>query len=593
MTIDGLIEKTVARDELRSLRPVVMGTEHMVVAGHYLAAQAGMQILEEGGNAVDAGVATGLALGVVQSDLVSVAGVAPIILFLADQQEVVTISGLGVWPQAASVDLFRREHGGRIPEGLLRTVVPSAPDAWITALEKFGRMSFGQVARSALRFASHGFPMHSFMSNRISEAEADYRRWESSAKVFLPDGRPPAPGEIFIQNDLGAVLQYMVEEERSASRRGRQAGLQAARNAFYRGDIAVRIVQYHRENGGLLTAQDLSNFRVRIEPSEQITFRDTEIHACGPWCQGPTLLQTLRLLEACDLKSLGHNSASYVHILTEALKLAFADREQFYGDPLHVEVPMAELLSERNANQRKGLIRSDQAWVEMPPPSRLGAAGKSPPDSSRGLGKPPGEAGNPKRPGWDTSYVCVVDRDGNAFSATPSDVSYDTPIIPGTGLAVSSRGSQSRVDPSHPACLAPGKRPRLTPNPALALRNGGLFMPIGTPGGDVQPQAMLQVLLNILVFGMNPQQAVEAPRFASYSFPSSFAPHSCYPGLLKIESRVRREMGVELEELGHRVSWWPGWSWRAGGVCTIMVDQARGVLQGGADPRRPGYAVGW
>ncbi len=593
MSIEGLTDRTEAGDELHSLRPVVMGTEHMVVAGHYLAAQAGMQVLEEGGNAVDAGVAAGIALGVVQSDLVSVAGVAPIILFLADQREVVTISGLGVWPQAASVDLFLREHGGCIPEGLLRTVVPAAPDAWITALERYGRMSFGQVARSAIRLASHGFPMHSFMSNRIGEAAEDYRRWESSAQVFLPDGRPPEPGEIFIQSDLGAVLQYMVDEDRSASRHGRQAGLQAARNAFYRGDIAARIIEYHHENGGLLSAQDLSDFRVTIEPPERIAFQDTEIYACGPWCQGPTLLQTLRLLETYDLKSLGHNSASYVHTLTEALKLAFADREQFYGDPRHVKVPMAGLLSKRNANQRKGLINPHQAWVEMPPPSRLGPAGEPPQGSSLGLGNSSGEAGNPKRPGWDTSYVCVVDRDGNAFSATPSDVSYDTPIIPGTGLAVSSRGSQSRVDPSHPACLAPGKRPRLTPNPALALRNGDLFMPFGTPGGDVQPQAMLQVFLNVLIFGMDPQQAVEAPRFASYSFPSSFAPHSCFPGQLKMESRVRRETVVELEQLGHRVRWWPDWSWRAGGVCTIMVDQVRGVLQGGADPRRPGYAVGW
>ena len=593
MSIDGVIDKTGAGNELRSLRPVVMGTEHMVVAGHYLAAQAGMQILEEGGNAVDAGVASGIALGVVQSDLVSFAGVAPIILFLADRREVVTISGLGVWPRAASVDLFRREYGGRIPEGLLRTVVPAAPDAWITALERYGRMSFGQVAQSAIRFASHGFPMHSFMSNRIGEAVEDYRRWESSAKIFLPDGRPPKPGEIFIQSDLGSVLQYMVEEERSASRRGRQAGLQAARSAFYRGDVAARIIQYHHENGGLLSAQDLSDFRVKIEPPERITFQDTEIYGCGPWCQGPTLLQTLRLLESYDLKSLGHNSVAYVHTVTEALKLAFADREHFYGDPLHVKVPMAELLSEHNTNQRKGLIRPDQAWIEMPPPSRLDATGEPPNGSSLGLGNSSGEAGNPKRPGWDTSYVCVIDRDGNAFSATPSDVSYDTPIIPGTGLAVSSRGSQSRVDPSHPACLAPGKRPRLTPNPALALRNGGLFMPFGTPGGDVQPQAMLQVFLNVLIFGMDPQQAVEAPRFASYSFPSSFAPHTCFPGQLKLESRVSRETGAELEQLGHRIGWWPDWSWRAGGVCAITVDQSRGVLQGGADPRRPGYAVGW
>ena len=593
MSFDSMNSKTEGENQLPSLRPVVMGTGHMVVAGHYLAAQAGMQILEAGGNAVDAGVAAGIALGVLQSDMVSVAGVAPIILYLADQREVVTISGLGVWPQAVSVDLFRREHGGQIPEGPLRTVVPAAPDAWITALEQYGRMGFGQVAQSAIRFASEGFPMHPFMSNRIKEAVEDYRRWASSAEVFLPNGRPPEPGEIFIQRDLGAVLQYMVDEERRAARRGRQAGLQAARKAFYRGDIAGKIVQYHQDNGGLLSAQDLSDFRVRIEPPERVTFRDTEVFACGPWCQGPTLLQALRLLEAYDLKSLGHNSTSYLHTVTEALKLAFADRERFYGDPLHVTVPMARLLSQANATRRRELIRPHQAWVEMPPPSQLEVTGEPPHGSSERLGNSSGEAGNPKRPGWDTSYVCVIDRDGNAFSATPSDVSCDTPIIPGTGLAVSSRGSQSRVDPNHPACLAPGKRPRLTPSPALVLRNRLPFMPFGTPGGDVQPQAMLQVFLNVLIFDMDPQQAVEAPRFASYSFPDSFAPHACFPGRLNLESRVPRETGMELEELGHRVSWWPDWSWRAGGVCAIVVDQARGVLRGGADPRRPGYAVGW
>lgn len=588
MPLDSWSDRGTESQPISAHRPVIMGTRHMVGAGHYLAAHAGFQILEAGGNAIDAGVAAGMALGVLQSDMVNVAGVAPIILYLADRREVVTISGLGGWPRAASLELFRQRYEGRIPEGLLRTVVPGAPDAWITALERYGTLGFGDVAAAAIRFARDGFPMHPFMADQIRTNADQYRRRPSNAAIYLPGGRPPEAGEIFRQTDLARTLQYMVDEEARARGRGREAGLQAARDAFYRGDIAASIVKFHRDNGGLLAAEDLAEFRVGVEPPVRTTFGDVEVCACGPWCQGPVLLQALNLLEVYDLRAQGHNSPRYIHTVTEALKLAFADRHRYYGDPRFVEVPMVGLLSKAYAERRCSLIREDKAWPEMPPagdPNGLGATAR--------VGRVSLEPRGGGLPGLDTSYVCVVDRYGNAFSATPSDTSSDTPVIPGTGLCPSSRGSQSWTAPDHASCIAPGKRPRLTPNPALALRNGRPFMVFGTPGGDVQPQAMLQAFLNIVTFGMDPQEAVEAPRFASYSFPDSFEPHSYHPGRLNVEGRIPQETGAALSALGHQVHWWPRWVWRAGAVCCIVVDPTTEVLHGGADPRRPSYALGW
>lgn len=587
MSLDSLSDAGTETRTVTAHRPTIRGTRHMVVAGHYLAAHAGFHILEAGGNAVDAGVAAGIALGVLQSDMVNVAGVAPIILYLADRREVMTISGLGHWPQAASVEMFQHKHAGHIPAGILRTVVPSAPDAWITALERYGSMSFGEVAAAAIRFARDGFPIHAFTAGIIKANADKYRRWPSNAAIYLPGGQAPQPGDIFKQTDLAGTLQYMADEEAQARSQGRKAGLQAARAAFYHGDIAAAIVKFHAENDGLLTAQDLAAFRVGVEPPTRTTFQDLEIYACGPWCQGPVLQQTLNLLEGYDLAAQGHNSPQYIHTVTEALKLAFADRERYYGDPRFVEVPIEGLLSKDYAAQRRALIREHEAWPEMPP------AGD--PQHCRAMldaetNPLPNETA---QPGLDTSYVCVIDRQGNVFSATPSDTSSDMPVVPGTGLCPSSRGSQSWADPQHASCVAPGKRPRLTPNPALVLRDGRPFLVLGSPGGDVQPQAMLQTLLNSAVFGMEAQEAVEAPRFASYSFPDTFEPHAYHPGRLNIESRIAKETGARLSERGHQVHWWPDWVWRAGAVCCIHVEPTTGVLAGGADPRRPSYAVGW
>ena len=567
-------------------RPVITGTRHMVSAGHHAAAHAGFTILEAGGNAIDAGVAAGIALGVLQTDRVNFAGVAPIMIYLAKERSVVNIDGLGTWPRAASIEVFNTQHGGKMPPGILRTVMPAAPYAWITALEKYGTMSFGDVAQAAIRFARDGFAMHWFMAEYLEEHQDSYRRWPSSAEVFLPNGKPPKVGDLFVQRDLGRTIQYMADQEKAQSAKGRAAGLHAARDAFYKGDIANLIAKYHRENGGWVTEQDLADYRVSFEKPLTTRYGDVDLYTCGPWCQGPVLAQAVNILAGVDLKALGHNSPQYIHVLTEALKLSFADRQRYYGDPKFVDVPIESLMSKQYADAQRKRIDPRKASPGMP------EAGEVAGSKAARQPLPKGEHGEPA-PLADTSYVCAVDKEGNAFSSTPSDGSSATPVIPGTGLCPSSRGSQSWCDPAHPAAVASGKRPRLTPSPALALRNGKVYMPFGTPGNDIQPQAMLQVFLNVNAFGMDVQSAIEAPRFATYSFPSSSEPHAYHPGRLNLESRIPKSTGDELASLGHDVKWWPDLEWRAGAVCTIRVNPDTGMLEGGADPRRPAYALGW
>lgn len=586
MAHDTLLSRWRENRSLPTQRPALLGTRHMAVAGHYLAAHAAFRVLEAGGNAVDAGCAAGLVLGVVQPDIVNVAGVAPIILYLAERDEVLTISGLGWWPKAANAAYFRERHGGKIPTGIMRTVVPAAPDAWITALAKFGTMGFTDIAADAIRFARDGFPTHPLMADLIAQHADEYARDPAAAKVFLAKGRAPLVGEPFVQADLGRTLQYMADQDRAAAAKsGRLAGLTAARDAFYKGDIAATIVRFHRENGGWMTSEDMADFAVAIEPPVRTSFAGVDVYGCGPWCQGPALLQALNLLSPDELRQLGHNSADYVHVVTEALKLAFADRERHYGDPRFVDVPLEGLLSSEYAELRRALMRRDKAWPEMPPAGdpRCMRGSVEPGATLRRTAEQPAGL-------KDTSYVCIVDRWGNAFSATPSDSSFDGVMIPGTGLCPSSRGSQSWIGEDHPSRVEGRKRPRLTPNPALAMRRGDFVMPFGSPGGDVQIQAMLQVFLNMVLFGMDPQQAVEAPRFATFSFPDSFEPHAYFPGRLNLEARLKA-LGPELAARGHQVEQWPDQIWRAGAVCTILADG--NLMAGGADPRRQSYAAGW
>jgi gamma-glutamyltranspeptidase/glutathione hydrolase len=560
----------------------VIGSRWAVAAGHPLAAEAAARVLAAGGNAVDAGVAAGICLGIVHVDMVSFAGVAPILVHQARTRETWQVSGVGTYPRASTVEYFRSRHGGQIAPGLARTVVPAAPDAWCTALERWGTMSFAEVAAAAIEHATRGFPLSSFSGHQMTAHADKYRRWPTSAALYLRDGRPYRMGDRLVQRELGETLSRMAAAERRAGGT-REAGVCAARDEFYRGETAKRIAEFHRAEGGPLAREDLAGFAVEVGPALRTTFRQYEVAACGFWCQGPALLQMLNMLEGVDLAALGHNSPAYLHTLLETIKLVFADRDAYVGDPLFVDVPAEGLLSKAYAEARRSLV-GERAWPTMPPagdPRTLAASRAA-------------EAVLPLAGGsddaLDTSYVAVVDAEGNAFSATPSDPNADSPVVAGVGCVVSPRGTQGWLDPAHASVVAPGKRPRLTPAPAIAFVDGRLLMPFGTPGGDVQQQAMLQVFLNQAVFGMPPQAAVEAPRVASRSFPDSFWPHAMAPGKAEVESRIPRETREALAGLGHVVSEWSEWEWRAGAVCGVRVGED-GARWGAADPRRGAHAI--
>lgn len=562
-------------------RPVIMGLQAAVASSHYLATTAGQRILQQGGNVVDAGVATGLCINVLQPHMTSLAGVAPIILHLARENRTIVIDGLGIWPRAASIDYFKTHHNNDLPEGILRSITPAACDAWLTALEEFGTLSLAEVAAPAIELAERGFPMYGSLHGDLHADPASYQRSPSTAAVLMPGGRIPALGERLVQADLARTLRRMV----AAERRG---GIAGVRDFFYRGPVAETMAEFCQAQGGLLTYEDIAAYRVRIEEPVLSTYRGYEVATCGPWCQGPVVNQTLSILDQFDLSHLDHNSADYVHLLAEALKLAFADRERFYGDPRFVEVPLATLVSAEYARQRADLVNMTTAWPGMPP--------HGDPQQSNGTPVLATADGPAARPGpWprDTAYLCVADAEGNLFSATPSDSCHETPIVPGLGMIISHRGTQSWLDASHASSLQPGKRPRLTPNPALAFRDGQPWMAFGTPGGDMQCQAMVQMFVNMVDYGMDPQQAIEAPRLMTESFPNSFWPHVYHPGKLLVENRIGEDVRADLASRGHTVHVWPAYARAASSLCAIQLDPDTGALMAGADPRRENYALAW
>jgi gamma-glutamyltranspeptidase / glutathione hydrolase len=572
----------------RSTRPVIMGTQYMVSAGHYLAAAAGARILEAGGNAIDAGVATGMCINVTQADLTNLGGVAPIILYKADTGKVETISGLGWWPKAASAEFFHREQGGRIRRGIYRCVIPSAVDAWMTALERHGTMTFAEVAAPALSLAEDGFPLHDVMTDVIGSPGAmrSMLSWPSTRDIFFRNGKIPPLGTRIVQKDLGRTLRRLAEAEQGAS--SREAGIRAARDRFYKGDIAEEMARFSQEQGGWMTLEDLAEFSVGVEEPVKTTYRGYDVYSCGPWCQGPVVPETLNILEGYDLASMDRFSPEVYHLILEALKASFADRDRYYGDPRFLDVPMDGLLSKEYAAEWRARIDRRSACPGMPEPGDAWKYSARPAQPSNWTFPIPTEG--PVEP--DTSYLAVVDRDGNAFSATPSDGATNTPLVPGLGLIMSSRGMQTWLDPNHPCYLLPGKRPRLTPSPGMVLKDGRLVMPYGTPGNDMQPQGMVQFLVNLIDYGMNPQQAMDAPRCATFSFPRSSDPHPYTPGLAHLESRVDPAVPEALLKMGHDLRMWPEWTKSAGSLGAIKVDPDEGVLHGAADRRRVAYAIG-
>lgn len=586
-------------DATKPQRPLARGPRGAVSTGHMLATLTGLDVLRRGGNAVDAGVAAGAVINVVHCDMTSMAGVAPIIVYLADEGRVVTISGVGRWPRAASLEWFWQHNGGRFGPGIQHCVTPAALDAWATALAHFGTSSLGDVLEPAIRLAEEGFPVHGLLAHHLKKYWRSHRAHPASEAIVAPGGRLLEEGDTMRLPELATTLRAVVAGE-SAAIGSREDRIRAGRDVFYKGAIAERYVSFSRDNGGFFETDDFASFAVDVEPSLSLSFRGFEVHSCGPWCQGPVLLQALAILDHTDVGDVDHNSARYVHLVTEALNLAMADREQYYGDPVFVAVPMAELLAPRYAELRAGLIRPGSASTAMAPPGdpyRPAAILDGHRWRFTETWDPASVGGEHLvRPELDTSYVSVVDEMGNLFSATPSGsfmTPLASPVVPGIGLPLSSRGSQSRLDPAHPAAVRPRSRPRMTPSPGMITRDGRPVAAFGSPGGDVQPQAMLQVVLNVVLFGMDWQTAVEAPRFATYNFPDSFYPHRYQPGVIRVESRLSDAVLDELRTYGYRVEVWPPRAFEAGSVCVAGVFADSGMRLGAADVRREALALAW
>lgn len=568
------------------MRPTLVGERHMVSAGHPLVADVATRVFEQGGNAVDAGVAAGLAANVVQADMCNFGGVAPLLVRAAGSDQVWSIAGLGGWGEDVTLAAHLERFGGDMPAGAGCAVVPGAPAAWIAALRRFGTWDFTSAVAPAIELASEGFAVDRRTAESLGTLGRKFAQWETSRSIYWPRGRAPTVGERLVQSDLAALLGALAAAEHEALDRGgsREEGLTAAHRAFYEGETAERIAAFVRGGGGWMSLDDLRGFEAEIEPAVSSDYGGWSISVNDTWTQGPALLQVLAILSGFKLSGLEHNGTRYVHLLAEAIKLAFSDRERFYADPRHVDVPLQWLLSDERATELRGMIDPRSALPNLP---TLGAAGQP-------------SAGVRERH-LDTTYLCTADARGNAFSATMSDTLDGGPLVPGLGIIVSPRGVQSRLDPDHAAVLAAGKRPRLTPAPALALRSGdgdrdAFVWPFGCPGGDMILQGMVQAFLNVVEFGMTAQQAVESPRVGCYSYPDSFFPHVEVSGCVSVEGGFSETVKSELAAIGHRIVDWPRLEFDAGGVSMVLElegsEPGHRVLAAADDPRRTCYAGG-
>jgi gamma-glutamyltranspeptidase/glutathione hydrolase len=564
-----------------------MGTHSCVTSSHYFATLAGFEILRAGGNAIDAAVATGLALHVVEPHMNGIGGETPILVYSAREKKVFAISGQGTAPKAATLEYFQKEKIDKIPgDGFLPAMVPGSFDAWITCLSRFGTMTLSQVTEPALRLAEDGFPVyHRLQRNIRQHAERYSKEWPTTARIFLPAGRVPNVGEVLRQSDLANTLRGLVNAEKSGGN-DRETALRVAGDLFYRGEIARKIVDFAtthqskdasgKPHTSLLGLDDFAEYETRVEDTVHVDYEGHTVHKCGPWSQGPVFLQQLRLLERYDLKSMGHNSANYIHIVTEASKLAFADRERYYGDPMFSDVPLEELLSKRYANARRTLIKMKRASLKPQPGEFRKTSGRN----VRG------------RPEGDTTHLDTVDSEGNMVSATPSGGwNWSSPVIEGLGFPLGTRGQMFSLDPDHPNCVAPRKRPRTTLSPTLVTSTHGPLMAFGTPGGDQQDQWTLQFFLNFVEFGMNLQAAIDAPTFHTSHFSSSFYPRDAHPGSLHLESRIPDRVVRQLKRRGHRTVMEGDWS--NGRLTAVHYDWRSRVMSAAASSRyQTAYAVG-
>lgn len=560
-------------------RPLATGTEHAVVAGTPWAAEAMREVLEDGGNAADAAVAGLLALNVTFGEAASFPGVAPMLVRDGATGQVRSYTGGGTAPAAATLERFRDRGWETVPEmDIWAQLLPASPDVLVALLEEHGSKTFAELAAPAVRLAREGFPVHEVMAYNLDFSLIERIGFgfllPTNAEEFTKGEwwRPIHVGDRFTRPLLADTLQGLADAETAvlADGGGRIDGLRAVRDHFYEGPIAEAILALHADEGGLFTAEDLAGYAGEWEEPLTADFRGHTIHTNRTWTQGIVVPMVLQVLEEIDLAAMGHNSADYVHTVLQAIDLVMADREAYVADETFVDVPVAELLSDEHAARRRAQIR-ETAYDGMPAEGELDSAQRVP-----GVHAPTPLVGK------DTTHLAVVDADGNAVTITPSDFPL-TPMVPGTGLNLGNRMNQFRLDPASPNRLEPGKRPRITPHAVMVDEADGGRITVGTPGGDVQTQTNVQVLLNVLVFGMDPQEAVQAPRFRSLNFPSSFAPHEVEPRTIELEGSLYDDVHAALEKRGYTVRRLDRWDHELGGVGMVRT-RPDGRIEVGADP---------
>jgi gamma-glutamyltranspeptidase/glutathione hydrolase len=596
-----------------ALRPAVMGPSGGVSTGHPLTTAAAFGILLKGGNAFDAGVASLLAGGVLEQDLYGLGGEALVLVYPKKEARVTSIVGQGWAPHAVDVDWYLSRGKTLQGDGLDPAVVPGALHAALTVLEKWGTMSFGDVAAPAIGYAEQGFPMRSSTARAIQNQRELFERWPGNKTYWLkPDGSPYAPGETITLPATARTLRRMVEAERGARARGRSAGIIAARDRFYKGDIAREMVAFLRKHDAPFDERDFAEYFARIEEPARTTYRGYTVYKHGFGSQGPVLLQTLNILEQFDLHAMGYASADYLHTVAEAMKLAYADRDSFYADPAFVQVPSEGLLSKAYAKERAALIdrtRSSTAFVAGDPLRydsqvkqwpywkanvQAGAATARAASDPRVMASRGQDAAGVLK---DTTHMAIIDKDGNIFDATPSGGWVTGAVILGnTGIGMSVRGEQFWLDKTRANQIRPHARPRYTLTPSLVFKGDTPMMALGTPGGDNQDQTILQAFLSVVEFWddwyPNLHAAFERPRVQTLHFYGSFWPHTAGFNQLNVEATVPDAVFEELRARGHDVSRLRPFG-MSGCATAVMIDPVSGNRFAAADPRRDCYAIAY
>jgi len=588
-------------------RPEIRGTFGAVATTHWIASAVAMSVLERGGNAFDAAAAAGFVLQIVEPHLVGPGGEVPIILKRADAPEPLVICGQGPYPQGATRERFAQLGLRQVPgTGLLPAVVPGAFDAWMLLLRDHGTWRLADILEPAITYAENGFPVLPRVASSILAAKDFFiAEWPSSAAAWLPHNEVPRPRTLHRTPDIAATYRRIIAEAQSAGA-DRDAQIEKARDAYYRGFVAEAIDRFYRtaelmdstgrRNGGLLRGDDLARYRARTERAVSRRYRDVTVHKTGPWGQGPVALEVLALIEGFDLDAMAPAGDRFVHTLVECLKLGFADREVFYGDPDFAEVPLSTLLSNDYASARRKLV-TENASVEMRPGELPGAAARMQRVLAMAGVETPANIGTgeptfaPLPVEWgDTVHIDVVDRFGNMLAATPSGGwLQSSPAVPGLGFSISTRGQMGWLEEGHPSTVRAGARPRTTLTPTLVTRGGEGYLAMGTPGGDQQDQWTLAVLLRYLHYGLDLQAAIDLPLFTSRHFPQSFYPRTFEPNRLLVEDRFGEETIAALRRRGHEVLVQGPWS--LGRVCAVGRND--GMVIAAATPRlMQAYAIG-